>query len=213
MKEFEGKTLEEALENASKELNIPTDQIKYEVVEESKSLFKKHCKISILEISDANTYAVNYLEKILASLNLKAEMSTKIVDDILHIDMVSDDDAGRIIGKNGDTLKALNELVRTALFNRFNQHISVLLNINNYKDHKYDKLESLAKRVANSVRRTKMTAELDPMPSDERRIIHNILSEEPNIKTISVGTGRLRHITIQYVEDNSSTSEENQTNE
>lgn len=208
MKEFEAKTLEEALQNASKELNLPVDQIKYEVVEETKSLFKKHCKISILEVSDANVYAVNYLEKILASLNLKAEMSTKVVDNILHIDMVSDDDAGRIIGKNGETLKALNELVRTALFNRFNQHISVLLNINNYKDHKYDKLESLAKRVANSVRRTKMTAELDPMPSDERRIIHNILSEEPNIKTLSVGTGRSRHITIQYVEDNTSTTTE-----
>ncbi len=208
MLEFEAKTLDEALQNASKQLNKPVDKIKYEVVSEVKSLFKKYCKISILEASDAATYAVSYLEKILASLNLKAEISTKTVDNILHIDMISDDDASRIIGKNGETLKALNELVRTALFNKFDEHISVLLNINNYKDHKYDKLESLAKRVANSVRRTKMTVELDPMPSDERRIIHNALTDEPNIKTISVGTGKSRHITIQYVESNSSTSED-----
>lgn len=208
MLEFEAKTLDEALQNASKQLNKPVDKIKYEVVSEVKSLFKKYCKISILEASDAATYAVSYLEKILASLNLKAEISTKTVDNILHIDMISDDDASRIIGKNGETLKALNELVRTALFNKFDEHISVLLNINNYKDHKYDKLESLAKRVANSVRRTKMTVELDPMPSDERRIIHNALTDEPSIKTISVGTGKSRHITIQYVESNSSTSED-----
>ncbi len=208
MLEFEAKTLDEALQNASKQLNKPVDKIKYEVVSEVKSLFKKYCKISILEASDAATYAVSYLEKILASLNLKTEISTKTVDNILHIDMISDDDASRIIGKNGETLKALNELVRTALFNKFDEHISVLLNINNYKDHKYDKLESLAKRVANSVRRTKMTVELDPMPSDERRIIHNALTDEPNIKTISVGTGKSRHITIQYVESNSSTSED-----
>lgn len=209
MLEFEAKTLDEALQNASKQLNLPVEKIKYKVESEVKSLFKKYCKISILEVSDAPTYAVSYLEKILESLNLKAEISTKTVDNILHIDMISDDDASRIIGKNGETLKALNELVRTALFNRFEQHISVLLNINNYKDHKYDKLESLAKRVANSVRRTKMTVELDPMPSDERRVIHNILSTEPNIKTISVGTGKTRHITIQYVETESSSTSEN----
>lgn len=209
MLEFEAKTLDEALQNASKQLNLPVEKIKYKVESEVKSLFKKYCKISILEVSDAPTYAVSYLEKILESLNLKAEISTKIVDNILHIDMISDDDASRIIGKNGETLKALNELVRTALFNRFEQHISVLLNINNYKDHKYDKLESLAKRVANSVRKTKMTVELDPMPSDERRVIHNILSNEPNIKTISVGTGKTRHITIQYIETESSSTSEN----
>jgi len=122
--------------------------------------------------------------------------------------MTSEEDAPKIIGRSGDTLRALNELVRTALYNKYNEHISVLVNINNYKDHKYDKLIALAQRVANTAKRTKGSYDLNPMPSDERRIIHNALANEKNIKTSSTGVGKQRHITISYCSENQPVKEE-----
>ncbi|MCI2068454.1 MAG: Jag N-terminal domain-containing protein [Bacilli bacterium] len=200
MKEFEGKTVDEAVKKALEELKVPAESLKYDVLVEQKGLFKKYAKIGVYEASDANDYAAKYLESILAALDLKATIQINVIDDIIHLDMTSDADASRIIGRGGETLRALNELVRAAIFNKFGEHYRILLNINNYKDQKYDKLAAMAQRVANTVRRTKITAELQPMTSDERRVIHNALSNDPHIKTLSIGAGKDRHITIQYVD-------------
>lgn len=200
MKEFEGKTVDEAVKKALEELKVPSESLKYDVLVEQKGLFKKYAKIGVYEASDANDYAAKYLESILLALDLKATIQINVIDDIIHLDMTSEADASRIIGRGGETLRALNELVRAAIFNKFGEHYRILLNINNYKDQKYDKLAAMAQRVANTVRRTKITAELQPMTSDERRVIHNALSNDPHIKTLSIGAGKDRHITIQYVD-------------
>jgi spoIIIJ-associated protein len=200
MKEFEAKNVEDAVKKAAEELNVKPEDLKYEVLQETKSLFKKYAKIGVYEASDANDYASKYLEGILVSLGLVADIQVNVVEDIIHLDMTSENDANRIIGRGGETLRALNELVRSAVYNKFGEHYRILLNINGYKDQKYEKLTAMAQRIANTVRRTKITAELQPMTSDERRVIHNALSNDPHIRTISVGAGKDRHITIQYVD-------------
>ena len=199
MKEFEAKTVEEAVEKACSELNVSKEELKYQVLSEQKGLFKKSVKIGVLEIRDVQSYIYNYLDGVLETLGLKADIEIYEKDGINKVDMDSDYDASRIIGRNGETLRALNELVRAAVFTKFNEHYHILLNVNGYKNQKYAKLEGLAKRIAKTVIRTKMSVELQPMTSDERRIIHNVLSNYPNIKTASIGGGKDRHITIQYV--------------
>lgn len=199
MKEFDAKTVDEALDKAAQELNVSKDKIKYEVISEVKGLFKKSAKISVYETSDTGAYASKYLAGILEAMGLKAEISIEDKDGITHVNMASEEDANRIIGRGGETLTALNELVRGALYNKFGEHCRVLLNINGYKDQKYEKLVAMAKRIASSVERTRITAELNPMTSDERRAVHNALSDNTHIKTLSVGSGKDRHITIQYV--------------
>lgn len=199
MKKYEGKSIEEALAKASEELNVPSEKLKYEVVSETKSLFKRNVVIGIVEFEDVLNFTKEYISKLLESIGLQADIELNVDEDLIHVDMTSESDASKIIGKSGETLKAFNELTRSVLFNKFGKHYRVLLNINNYKDQKYEKIISLATRVARTVKRTKITADLSPMTSDERRVIHNALSDDVHIKTISVGSGRDRHITIQYV--------------
>jgi spoIIIJ-associated protein len=200
MKEFEAKNVEDAKKKAAEELKVNVEDLKYEVLVEQKGLFKKYAKIGVYEASDANDYAIKYLKGVLDAMGLVAELQVNVKDDIIHLDMTSENDANRIIGRGGETLKSLNELVRAAIFNKFGEHYRILLNINGYKDQKYEKLAAMAQRVANTVRRTRITAELEPMTSDERRIIHNTLSGDPHIRTISIGAGKDRHVTIQYVD-------------
>ncbi len=199
MKNYEGKTVEEALAKASEELKVPAEKLKYEVVSETKSLFKRSVTIGVVEFDDVLNFTKEYITNLLGASELQAEIEISVDDDLIHVNMTSDVDASKIIGKNGETLKAFNELTRSALYNKFDKHYRVLLNINNYKDQKYEKIVSLAMRVAKTVERTKITADLSPMTSDERRMIHNALADNVHIKTISVGTGKDRHITIQYV--------------
>ena len=101
---------------------------------------------------------------------------------------------------NGVTLQALNELTKLATNNHFRRRFRILLDINGYKDNKYYRLEKLARKAAKDVQRTKTTYTFDPMPADERRIIHNACSGMPNIRTESVGEGTQRQVQIIYVE-------------
>ena len=107
---------------------------------------------------------------------------------------------GIIIGKNGSTLQALNELTRIAISNHFKHRYRVLLDINGYKDDKYDRIAKMARRIAHEVQKTHQDATLDPMPADERRIVHNALTNMPNIKTESSGFGKNRQVNIIYVD-------------
>lgn len=198
MNKYEAKNLEEVLQVASKAENVPVENLKYVVISETKGLFSKKCEIGVYGIADVIEYVSNYLVSILASIGIEAKTQASLSDDVININFVSDQ-TPRIIGKNGETLKALNELARSVSYVRYNEHYRILLNADGYKDKKYEKLINMAQRIARDVKRTGVTATLDPMTSDERRVIHAALSNDSHIKTQSEGSGKFRHLTIQYV--------------
>jgi spoIIIJ-associated protein len=198
MKTYTAKSLEEALNQAEKELNIPANDLPYKVVEEKAGLFSRKVVVEVYEISDAIAFAEAYLAKTIGALDIEVKTKTEVKDDIIHITL----DTPRnpiLIGKNGVTLQALNELVRLATSSRYKKRFRILLDINDYKDAKYDKVIAIAKRIARDVARTQQDVTLDPMPADERRVVHNALSGTPNIKTESVGEGHRRAICIRFI--------------
>lgn len=198
MKEFSGRTLQDALEAASKETNLETSAINYKIIEEKKGLFSRKTTIEVYFIEDIVEYGENYLTNLISSLGLEVEIVTNVEDTIIKM-LLNTSHNSILIGKNGRTLQALNELVRVAISSNFRRRYRILLDINSYKDEKYEKLIQTAKRAAKEVLRTKINVTLDPMTSDERRVIHNALSEFKNIKTESSGSGYQRQITISYI--------------
>jgi spoIIIJ-associated protein len=103
-----------------------------------------------------------------------------------------------LIGKNGQTLTAINTVVRAAVNSSFKRRFNVMVDINNYKVDRYDKVMQIASRVARTVQRTKISATLDPMPNDERKVVHQFLSEMKNIRTESEGEGINRRLKIIF---------------
>ena len=199
MKEFVGKTVEEALASASEELGIPTSEIVYVVSDKKKGLISKKCIIEVYDLSDIIRYAEDYILGVTDALGIESTVKSKLDDDIIHITIDSTHNP-ILIGKNGKTLQALNELTRLVVSNTFKRRIRILLDINGYKDHKYYKLEKTARRLAHQVQESKTTYTFDPMPSDERRAIHNACANMPNIRTESIGEGSHRQVQIIYVE-------------
>lgn len=196
MKTYEGKTEEEALDLASQDLGQKAEEIRYHIISDVKKLFSRKVTIGVYTMVDVIEYASNYLETLCETIEIKVHPDASLEDDVIKIN-IETESAPRIIGHNGETLRALNELIRSAVFNRFGGHYRILLNCDNYKDQKYEKLIRMARRIAGEVRRSGITASLDPMTSDERRVIHNALSTDPSIKTVSEGVGRQRHLTIR----------------
>lgn len=199
MNKFEGKTEEEAVKKACEELGIEDPKtLNYQVISVKKSLFSSTVTIGIYTITDVIVFADDYIRRCLKALGLEGMTEAKYDDGVIKLNIVCNRNKN-VIGRNGDTLRSINELTRSACFNRFGGHYRILLNCDGYKESKYDKFVAIARKYANEVRKTHITAVMDPMTSDERRIVHQALSEYPDIKTQSLGIGHERHITIQYV--------------
>ena len=198
MKTYIAKTLEDVLAQAEKELKIPANDLSYKIVDEKTGIFSRKLVVEVYEVSDAIAFAEAYLIKTISQMGIDVTAQTTLKDDIINITINSSRNP-ILIGKNGITLQALNELVRLATSSKFKKRFRILLDINDYKEAKYDKVIAIAKRIARDVTRTTVDVTLDPMPADERRMVHGALTGMPNIKTESVGEGHHRAICIRYI--------------
>ena len=199
MKEFTAKTVEEAVASAASELGVDSLHLVYEVKEEKKSLFKKSATIVVYEDADAATYAEEYIRSTLKALGVESETESENDEGIIKISIDSDSNP-ILIGRGGKTLQAINEITKLAVSAKFRKRYRILLDVGGYKEDKYDRIAHMAKRVAKTVLRTHVDAALDPMTPDERRVVHNTLSDWDHIKTESSGEGSDRAVTIKYVD-------------
>ena len=199
MKSYAGKTVEDALKAASEDTGVNLEDLVYIVTDKKKGIFNKKIIVDVYELSDIIQYAEDYVLSVIDTLNIESTVNTKLDDDIIRITIDSTHNP-ILIGKNGKTLQALNELTKLAVSNHFRKRFRILLDVNGYKDNKYDRLARIARRYAHEVQKTKTTYTFDPMPADERRAIHNACSSMPHIRTESSGEGTHRQVQIIYVE-------------
>ena len=199
MEIYTGKKVEEALEKASKETNTPVSELIYLDTGKKSGLFSKKVQVEVYDLSDVIRFAEDYLLNATDALGIESSVKSRLDDEIIRITLDSTHNP-ILIGKNGITLQALNELVKLATNNKFHKRFRILLDINGYKDSKYFRLERLARKVAKDVQKTKTTYTFDPMPADERRAIHNALSNMEHIRTESTGEGTHRQVQIIYVD-------------
>ena len=96
---------------------------------------------------------------------------------------------------------SITNFIKAAVNAKFKKRIDILIDVNHYKSDRYYKLRGMAKRIGKQVQRDHVKVALDPMPNDERKVIHKALNEWHNIKTESEGEGSNRHVCISYVED------------
>lgn len=197
MNKYTAKTLDEVLALASEKEQCPVDQLNYKVIEEKRGLFSKKVVIETYGVSDVIEFAKKYLLNVISNYELEGTVEEKYENGIIHL-VIDTNHNSILIGKNGKTLQALNDVCRYVVAAKFKRHYRILLDINSYKNEKYAKLTRIAKRVAKEVLSTKATVHLDPMPADERRIVHNALTKFKNISTQSEGVGNKRHIVISY---------------
>lgn len=198
MKLYTAKTLELALDAASKELNIPVEDLLYTIEEEKKTLFSKKITVGISETADIIEYAENYIRDVIHALGLEVSLKTVYRDEIIKI-LIETNHNSLLIGHNGETLQSLNELAKLAVSAKYKRKFRILLDIGDYKDKKYGRVVYMAKKVAHEVQKTHIDVKLEPMTPDERKKVHNALSAFANIKTESVGDGRDRAIVVKYV--------------
>ncbi len=137
------------------------------------------------------------VEEILTALGVEAQLEERLFNE-QHVLAVTVPDGAMLIGTQGDRLRALNTLVRMIAEKRgVTERFTV--DVNNHQHDAVVQLQSTAKMLAERARSLKYDVELNPMRPFERMIVHAALTNEPNIKTESIGEGRDRRIVIKYI--------------
>lgn len=110
--------------------------------------------------------------------------------------------AALLIGKRGQTLNSLQQLTQLVLNKSAKQFLMVKLDVENYRERRQVALELLADRMADKALRLNQRVAFEPMPSYERKIIHNQLANRLDLETYSEGTEPNRYLVIEPVKNN-----------
>ena len=116
--------------------------------------------------------------------------------------VVKSKDSGMLIGPQGETLRSLNFLLKRIVTNTLKLEKDPIfsIDVNDYRDATLRQLEHKARMLADRAVSFKTTVELDPMSSYERMFVHALFTDNPNIKTESIGEGKERHLTLKWVD-------------
>ena len=193
---YDGKTFDEVKEKALSELKVAEENLIINILEEKNTLLKKSVKIEVINYNDIINYAKETIIEITKLMGLTVNLEVRRREENITIKIFSDHNAV-LICKNGYTIQALQTLVRQIIYNEINQNISIILDVENYKEKKIKNIEYLAKKTAREVAKTKVEAKLDSMNSYERRIVHSILSDDKYVFTESIGEEPNRCVVIK----------------
>ena len=109
---------------------------------------------------------------------------------------VRGDDLDPLIGRQGETLSALQYIVRLILSKEFGRSVDVVVDVQGHKQRREEQLRRMARRMAEQAAERQRVMTLEPMPANERRMVHLALRDHPDVFTESVGEGTHRKVTI-----------------
>ncbi|MBM4446823.1 MAG: protein jag [Chloroflexi bacterium] len=210
MKELEvsAKTVDEAIHMALEQLGVGEDRVEVEILKKGRSgvlgmgAEEARIKVSLLPVDGEKADVVNLAKEVMEALikfmGIAADVSvTQSANGELPVTLnIEGDDLGVLIGRRGQTLASLQYIVRLIVAEKLKAWVPINVDVAGYKKRRYESLQNLALRLAEQVKRNRRLITLEPMPADERRIIHLALTDHPDVTTQSIGEGEMRKVAI-----------------
>ena len=209
--ETTAKTAEEAIELALRELDADRGDVEVDVISRGKAgLFglggePARVRVTLLEApNELVSVTTDILRSLLyrmdveASAGLKQAHSEDIDGPVFEIE---GEDAGLLIGRRGETLKAIQFIVRYLASRRLGSRVNLMLDVEGYQARRYKSVVNMAERVAQRVVDSGRSITLEPMPANERRVVHMALADHPLVATESMGSGDARQVVVYLKEE------------
>jgi spoIIIJ-associated protein len=152
------------------------------------------------ELDEEAEAAADLLEGLLDAMDLPGDLRISIQDAHAEVEVIGLEE-GVLIGRRGQTLDAVQELVRTAMQRRFERRSRVLVDVDGYRARRLEKLLERADEAVQEVLDTGEPQRLEPMDAIERRLVHQRVSETPGVVTTSHGREPARRIVIELAQD------------
>jgi len=213
-----GRTVEEAIRSALRTLGANREDVDLMVLDEgsrgvlglgSREARVRLTLLSAIEAGEAEEVVAERPEAVddpvavarrvtaslLDAMGMGASVTARPEDDGVYV-TVTGPQLAPLIGRHGQTLEALDLLVNLMTARRLGRRVQVAVDAERYRERRRETLEALTRRVVSRVQRGGQPTPLDPMPASERRFIHTMLADDPNVTTYSEGDGADRHIVI-----------------
>ena len=201
--EFKGKTVDDAITEATIQFGVTSEDLIYEVIEKGSTGFlginKKLAVIRAKKKDTLEDIVQEFLENLFKVMEVETVVDIKYNDEDKTMDInLTGPEMGVLIGKRGQTLDALQKIAQSVVNKHSEEFVRVKLDTENYRARRKDTLENLAKNIAYKVKRTKKSVVLEPMNPYERRIIHSALQNDKYVNTRSEGEEPFRRVVIYY---------------
>jgi len=204
--EFDGKTTEEAIESACAHFQVPPEQLEIEIMSVgSPGIFglggrKARIRAGLTQETEGDLLplAQGILEQVLAKMHEPATVNASHEEDRISL-LIESADAGLLIGKQGQTLDALQYLVTKMVAKQTRKKVRIAIDVESYRARHNEALSQLAKKSGEKVRRSGKAVTLNPMNPYDRRIVHMALQGDKDLKTISRGEGLYKKVVISPV--------------
>lgn len=204
--EFEGKTTEEAIESASAHFQVTPEQLEIEIVSVGSpgifGLGGRKAKIRAAlqgEVEDdLLPLAREILEQLLMKMQEPAKVTATHEEDRISL-LIESADAGLLIGKQGQTLDALQYLVTKMVAKQTRRKVRVAIDVEDYRARHNEALTLMAQKYGEKAKRSGKSVTLNPMNPYDRRIVHMALQGDRDLKTVSRGEGLYKKVVISPV--------------
>jgi spoIIIJ-associated protein len=201
--EIVAETVEQAIEKAEAQLRLSRDQFEVEVIREGKQGISgaggEEALIRVTPVTPLEKDVVQLVTEILDTLLGLLDITGKVEvlsDEIpLALD-ITGDDLGILIGRRGQTLACLEYITKLIVVGRLKAWLPLTVDVGGYKKRRRDSLQRLALYLAEQVKSRRRPITMEPMPADERRIVHLTLADNPDVTTQSIGEGEGRKVVI-----------------
>ena len=204
-------TVEQAIEQAEAQLGLSRDRFKVEVIQEGMSgILGVGSKETLIRVTptvpleracpelaekDASQVVTEVLCTLLGLLGVTGKV--EMLSDEIPLDLdVQGDDLGILIGRRGQTLASLEYITKLIVARRLNTWLPLRLDVAGYKKRRHESLQRLALYLAEQVKEKHSAITMEPMPANERRIVHLTLADHPNVTTHSIGEDENRKVVI-----------------
>ncbi|MFB0919604.1 MAG: RNA-binding cell elongation regulator Jag/EloR [Oscillospiraceae bacterium] len=205
--EVTGKTEDEAIASALRQLNLQRDEVSIEIVERAKSGFLRiGASPAVVKViyevpdkpSNANVEekARDFLQGLLSRMGINADIGIKTRDDGAITIELSGAGMGAIIGRRGETLDAIQHLTNYAVNRGTDERTHISIDAENYRSKREESLEHLAEKMAAKALKYRRSMALEPMNSYERHVIHTALQNYEGVTTCSTGVEPNRRVVI-----------------
>lgn len=158
--------------------------------------------ITTEELEQERDTAVNILQTVLGHMQIEATISTAVTepDDVtgqpINLIEITGADLGVLIGPRGDTLASLQYVARLIASHQLKTKADFVIDVEGYRERRRQALARLAERMASKVVKQHRPVSLEPMPANERRVIHMTLRDHAAVYTQSTGEGSQRRVRI-----------------
>ncbi len=210
--EFSAPSVEEAVALGLAHLGLRQDQVTVTVIEEGRpdsaadggipARIRLEPQVAPGAADDDLEAVRTVVQELLEKMRLRAQTTAQWIDpedarEARHLLVeIHGQDMGILVSRRGEVLAAMQYIARLLAARKLGRPLPVILDVEGYRQRREQQLRRMARRAADQAVERGRTVILEPMPANERRVIHIELRDHPGVTTESVGIGKQRKVTI-----------------